>query len=112
MKILLDENMPESVRDALIHLGHHADSIASLRLKGLSNGDLYRDVAGSYDLCLTKDRGFADAVRAMDQPGGVKVVRVTIPQAPAPQFTRTFLATFTRTDWSTVPSGSDWPQDR
>ena len=44
MRILLDENMPESLRRALADLGHEVDSVASLRLKGLDNGRLYQDV--------------------------------------------------------------------
>lgn len=47
MRILLDENMPESLRRALGELGHEVDSVASLRLKGLDNGRLYRDVLGA-----------------------------------------------------------------
>jgi uncharacterized alpha-E superfamily protein len=41
MRILLDENMPESVRHALRELGHEVDSVASLHLTGLDNGGLY-----------------------------------------------------------------------
>lgn len=91
MRVLLDENMPESVRSALLELGHEVDSIASLQLKGLENSRLYREVAQSYDLCLTKDRQFVEMVRAIDRPGSVKVIRVTIAQAPAQRY------------------GSDWP---
>ena len=50
MRILLDENMPESLRRALAELGHEVDSVASLRLKGLDNGRLYQDVADVDDL--------------------------------------------------------------
>lgn len=34
MRILLDENLPESLVDALRQLGHEVDSVNSLRLKG------------------------------------------------------------------------------
>jgi len=50
VRILLDENMPESLRRALAELGHEVDSVASLRLKGLDNGRLYQDVADVDDL--------------------------------------------------------------
>ena len=91
MRSLLDENMPESLRRALQGIGHEVDSVASLRLKGLDNGRLYRDVAQRYDLCFTKDRGFVEAVRAIDQPGTVTVLRVILPQAPRGQFTAAFV---------------------
>ena len=42
MKILLDENMPESLLRALERLGHEVDSVNHLKLKGLDNGTLYR----------------------------------------------------------------------
>ena len=55
MKILLDENLPESLLAALRRLGHQVDSVNSLRLKGIDNGALYRLAAQAYDLCFTKD---------------------------------------------------------
>ena len=102
--------MPESLRRALQELGHEVDSVASLRLKGLDNGRLYRDVAQRYDLCLTKDRGFVEAVRAIDQPGTVTVLRVILPQASRGQFTAALIQAFRDTDWTRYPNGSDWPQ--
>ena len=54
MRILLDENMPESLRLALSELGHEVDSVASLRLNGLDNGRLYQDVAQRYQLCFSQ----------------------------------------------------------
>ena len=110
MRILLDENMPESLRRALVELGHEVDSVASLRLKGIDNGRLYQDVAQSYDLCFSRDRVFVQSVRAIDRPGTVKVLRVTIAQAPRGRFTQAFIEVFRLTDWSRVPNGSDWPE--
>ena len=52
MKILLDENMPESLVGALEDLGHEVHSISYLKLKGLDNGTLYRQVAVHYDFVL------------------------------------------------------------
>ncbi len=109
MRVLLDENMPESLRVALRRLGHEVDSVTSLRLKGLDNGRLYREVAQSYDLCFTRDEEFVLSVRAVDRPGSVKVLRVTFRQAPRGEFTRRFLEAFGQTDWSSYPNGSDWP---
>ena len=62
MKIFLDENMPESLVDALEDLGHQVDSVNHLKLEGLDNGTLYRQVAINYDLCFTRDAGFAHNV--------------------------------------------------
>ena len=109
MRVLLDENMPEPVRRALRALGHEVDSVVSLHLKGLDNGRLYREIAQAYDLCFTRDRGFVAYVRALDQPGSVKVIRVTLPQVQGQRFTEEFIRAFERTDWSAYPSGSDWP---
>ena len=59
MKILLDENLPEGLIEPLRQLGHIVDSVGSLRLKGLDNGRLYREVASGYDLFFTKDRSLS-----------------------------------------------------
>jgi Domain of unknown function (DUF5615) len=48
VKILLDENIPESLAGALEDLGHEVDSVNSLKLKGIDNGTLYRRVAVDY----------------------------------------------------------------
>lgn len=45
MRILLDENLLEGLIEPLRFLGHAVDSVGSLRLKGLDNGRLYREVA-------------------------------------------------------------------
>jgi uncharacterized protein (DUF433 family) len=39
------EHMPESLLGALEDLGHEVDSVNHLKLKGLDNGTLYRQVA-------------------------------------------------------------------
>lgn len=112
MRILLDENIPESVRRALRALGHEADSIFSLRLKGLDNGRLYREVAQSYDLLFTKDRELVRSVRAirvLHSAHSVRVLRVTLPQGPGGLFTRAFMEAFEQTDWAAYPHGADWP---
>ena len=110
MRILLDENMPESLRRALTELGHAVDSVASLRLKGLDNGRLYEDVAQRYDLYFSKDRLFVHSVRAIDRPRAVKVLRVTLAQAPRRRFTDAFVEAFRVSDWSRFPNGGDWPE--
>jgi len=96
VRILLDDNMPESLRRALVELGHEVDSVASLRLKGIDNGRLYQEVAHRYDLCFSKDRSFVQSVRAIDRPGAVRGLRVTIAQAPRGRFTQAFVEARTR----------------
>jgi len=98
VRILLDESMPESLRRALSELGHEVDSVASLRLKGIDNGRLHRDVAQRYDLCFRKDRLFVGAPRAIDWPRTVRGLHVTIPQASGGQFTQRFVEAFQLAD--------------
>jgi predicted nuclease of predicted toxin-antitoxin system len=56
VRILLDENMPRKLRDALIAEGHEVDSVRSLRMDGIDNGALYELAARDYDLCFTRTR--------------------------------------------------------
>ncbi len=109
MRILLDENLPESLAAGLRGLGHQTDSINSLRLKGLDNGALYREVAQGYDLCFTRDAGFTRSVQRLRERSHVKLLRVTLPQTRASQFAVDFIAAFEKTDWSAYVNGADWP---
>ncbi len=109
MRILLDENMPESVRHVLREIGHEVDSVASLRLTGLDNGRLYREIAQSYDLFFTRDRPFVRTVRTIDTPVSVKVILVRLRQEPRGRYARAFVEAFQRTNWSAYPNGSEWP---
>lgn len=109
MKILLDENLPESLVLALEQLGHEVDSVDSLCLKGIDNSTLYRQVAQRYDLCFTKDAGFVHSVRQMHGPSKTKLLRVMLPQKPANLFVDSFVQVFLQTDWSGYENGSDWP---
>lgn len=109
MKILLDENLPESLADALRQLGHEVDSVNSLRLKGIDNSTLYQQVAQEYDLCFTKDAGFVHNVRQMSIPSKTKLLRVILPQQAAKLFVESFVKAFQQTDWSHYQNGDDWP---
>jgi hypothetical protein len=80
-----------------------------LRLKGLDNGRLYQGAGQRYDLCCSKDWLLIHSVRAIDRPGAVKVLHVTIAQAPGGRFTQAFVEAFRLTEWSRFPNGSDWP---
>ena len=109
MRILLDENLPESLANQLRQLGHQVDTINNLHLKGLDNGTLYRHVAQNYDLCFTKDSGFAHNVRQQREASTATLLRVSLHQQPAKLFAATFIEHFQQTDWSQYPNGSDWP---
>jgi len=50
VRILLDEDRPESLRRALADRGHEVGSVASPRLKSLDNGRLSQDVADVDDV--------------------------------------------------------------
>ena len=109
MKILLDENIPESLAAALKRLGHQVETVNHLNLKGIDNGTLYRHVATDYDLCFTRDAGFALAVRQMRPQSKVKVLRVTIPQQRARPYVDAFVEAFQKANWSGYNNGADWP---
>jgi predicted nuclease of predicted toxin-antitoxin system len=109
VKILLDENMPESLAVALEDLGHEVDSVNNLKLKGIDNGTLYRQVAVDYELCFTRDAGFAHNVRQMRDPSQVKVLHVIVPQQRVESFVPAFVNAFQKSDWSRYSNGDDWP---
>jgi hypothetical protein len=109
VKFLLDENLPESLLAALRNFGHQVDSINHLKLKGLDNGTLYRQVAKNYDLCFTRDAGFAHNVRQMRDQFQVKVLRVIVPQQRVELFVPAFINAFRRSDWARYTNGANWP---
>ena len=109
MKILLDENLSESLLAALERFGHQVDSVNHLKLKGLDNGTLYRQVARDYDLCFTRDAGFAHNVRQMRDQLQVKILCVVVPQQRVDLFVPDFIDVFQRSDWSRYSNGADWP---
>jgi predicted nuclease of predicted toxin-antitoxin system len=109
VKILLDENMPESLLPALERLGHQVHSVNHLKLKGIDNGTLYRQVTGNYDLCFTRDAGFTHNVRQMSAPSQVKVLRVIVRQQRVESFVPAFIDAFLKSDWSRYANGADWP---
>ena len=101
--------MPESLAGALETLGHYVDSVNRLKLKGLDNGTLYRQVAVNYELCFTRDAGFVHNVRQMRLPSQVKILRVVIPQQRVESLVAAFVEAFQNCDWSQYTSGDDWP---
>ena len=109
MRILLDENMPESVAGRLRALGHNVDTVAGLRLKGASDGALLGRAMDVYDLLFTKDVAFAEKSRGIAENVRPKLVRVGIAQARGSLYANTFMASFRETDWAQYISGDRWP---
>jgi predicted nuclease of predicted toxin-antitoxin system len=109
VRILLDENLPEGLIAPLKGLGHTVHSVNSLGLKGIDNGTLYREMATRYDVCFTKDKGFARSVRNLGGAGEAKVLLVTLIQQPEKEFVRAFVESFRVTDWTRLNNGDQWP---
>ena len=109
MKILLDENLPRKLVAALRAEGHETESVITLRMQGLDNGRLYQFARANFELCFTRDAGFANNVRKSPAPPGFKLLRVTLPQKPQDLFVEDFLTAFRASDWNQFPHGGDWP---
>ena len=109
MKILLDENLPRKLVQALRLEGHETDSIHTLRMQGLDNGRLYQFAMQNYDLCFTRDFGFAHNARQGPPPDRLKLLRVTLPQKPQDEFIADFMVAFRRTNWAGFHHGNEWP---
>ena len=109
MKILLDENLPRKLVAALRSEGHQVESVHTLRMQGLDNGSLYRFARENFDLCFTRDAGFANNVRQGPPPAYFKLLHVTLPQKPQDEFVTRFLTAFRATDWNKWRHGDEWP---
>lgn len=109
MKILLDENLPQKLVPALRAAGHEAESVLTLKLQGLDNGKLYRFALANFEICFTRDFGFANNARQGPPPANFKLLRVALPQKPQDLLVRDFMTAFSQTDWNKYPHGSDWP---
>lgn len=110
MRILLDENMPRKLQNALVAEGHEVHSVRSLQLDGMDNGALYELATRQYDLCFTRDAEFANRVRESKTTTSLKLLRVLIPQTRQEEFVGQFIALFRQTDWAAYANGDDWPK--
>lgn len=54
MRVLLDESLPRPLAELLV--GHDARTVAQVGWRGLENGALLHQAAGSFDVVLTADR--------------------------------------------------------
>ena len=107
MKILLDENLPRKLVAALRAEGHDVESVHTLRLDGLENGKLYEFARVNFELCFTRDAGFANNVRQSGQHTQLKLLRVTLQQRPQEEFVLEFISAFRATDWEQYLHGAN-----
>jgi predicted nuclease of predicted toxin-antitoxin system len=109
VKILLDENLPRKLVGALRGEGHEVESVHTLRMQGLDNGQLYLFAIQRFDVCFTRDFGFTHNVRQGSSPAKFKLLRVTLPQKPQDEFVADFIAAFRASDLTRFHHGDDWP---
>jgi predicted nuclease of predicted toxin-antitoxin system len=109
VRIFLDENLPRKLVHVLRAEGHDVESVHTLQFQGLANGKLYEFARESFDLCFTRDSGFADSVRGAATSTRMRLLRVTLAQKPQDEFVLDFVAAFRKTDWGNLRNGDDWP---
>ena len=109
MRVLLDENLPRKLVNALRGEGHEVESVHTLRMQGLDNGTLYRLACAKFDLLFTRDAGFVHNVSQTTAPIHFKLLRVTLPQKRQDEFVSDFIAAFRSTDWTKATHCGNWP---
>jgi predicted nuclease of predicted toxin-antitoxin system len=109
VRILLDENVPRKLVNALRAEGHEVESVHTLRMQGLDNGTLYRLACAKFDLCFTRDVGFIHNVSQTQPPPHFRLLRVILPQKPQDEFVAEFIRAFRSCDWAKVSHCGDWP---
>jgi predicted nuclease of predicted toxin-antitoxin system len=109
VRILLDENLPRKLVEALRSEGDVVESIITLRLQGLDNGRLYRLASREYDLCFTRDSGFVHNIRQTPTETNFKLILVKLAQKPQDQYVEDFLSHFRGANWDQVRHGDSWP---
>ncbi len=109
MKILLDENMPHLLLADLRSEGYQVESVHSLSIAGVKNGDLYRFAKDQFDFLFTKDVAFNEWARNVKEDHRVKYVLVTFAQASQEIFVNHFMSAFRKTNWSDFIHGNSWP---
>ena len=110
MRIFLDENMPHDLVEAIHAEGHEGESVHTLGIAGVKNGELYQIVRDKYDLLFTKDSGFNEWAKKIKEDHRIKFVFVTLPQKSQDIFVKDFLTKFSKTDWAKHIHGSAWPK--
>jgi len=111
LRVLIDENLPRKLVEALRAEGHEAESVHTLHRQGIDNGALYALACRDYDLCFTRDLGFVHNARQGASPARLKLLRVVLPQQRQDEFVAEFMASFRATNWAEYEHGADWPRD-
>jgi predicted nuclease of predicted toxin-antitoxin system len=73
MRVLLDENLPVGLADALV--GHEVQTVSGLGWTGVTNGELLRRAAGRFDAVVTMDQNVAHQQAVASLPFGLVVLR-------------------------------------
>lgn len=60
MRIKLDENLPTSLLELLVQLGHDADSVPQEGLQGSTDPDVWAATQGAERFFVTQDLDFSD----------------------------------------------------
>ncbi len=60
MRIKLDENLPTSLVESLVELGHDADSVQQEGLQGAPDPDVWAATQADERLLVTQDLDFSD----------------------------------------------------
>jgi predicted nuclease of predicted toxin-antitoxin system len=109
---LLDANLPVQLVVLLTGLGIRTDSAITRGWNTLSNGRLVETaVRAEFTVLLTRDRLFAEsAARVLGRFPEFSVVRVTLPEARAPQFLAAFESAWRRGVIEPLPGRVvEWP---
>jgi predicted nuclease of predicted toxin-antitoxin system len=109
VRILLDENLPRKLVNALRAEGHEVESVHTLRMQGLDNGTLYQLACAQFDLCFTRDAGFVHNVSQAPTPIHFKLLRVTLRQKQQDEFVSEFITAFRSSDWTKATHCGNWP---
>ena len=109
MRILLDEDLPRKLVAALRAEGHEVESVHTLRKEGMDNGGLFLFAIANFELCFTRDFGFAHNARQGSTPAQFKLLRVTLTQKPQDEFVADFISAFRACNWTQFQHGDDWP---
>lgn len=110
MRIFLDENMPHKLAESLRAEGHEVESVHTLGVTGVKNGELYQMVRDQYDLLFTKDAGFNEWAKKVKEGHRVKFVLVALPQKSQDFFVKDFMTKFSKTNWAKHIHGNAWPK--
>ena len=85
------------------------ESVITLRMQGLDNGKLYQFAIQNFEVCFTRDFGFANNVRQGKPPDKFKLLRVTLAQKPQDAFIVDFITVLRTSDLNKFQHGDNWP---